>query len=112
MWFAEPHTHGSDTKGIRGAPFFLFSVYGLPIVEQDDWYEGYFIPKGTAVIANVWELNHDPEIFGSDAGDFNPARYLDEKSGDVLNPPNTREDGHFTFGAPLGMQIDLVANCP
>lgn len=21
---------------------------------EDDWYEGYFIPKGTIMIANVW----------------------------------------------------------
>lgn len=21
---------------------------------QDDWYEGYFIPKGTMIISNIW----------------------------------------------------------
>ena len=66
---------------------------------EDDIYEGYFIPKGTIVIANVWELNHDPEIFGSDAHLFNPARYLDERGKLLPNPPGTKDDGHFTFGA-------------
>jgi hypothetical protein len=23
-------------------------------IPQDDWYNGYFIPKGTIVIANAW----------------------------------------------------------
>ncbi|VDB83466.1 unnamed protein product [Peniophora sp. CBMAI 1063] len=64
----------------------------------DDYYQGYFIPKGTIVVANVWEMNHDPEIFGADALDFNPSRYLDEKGTTVINPPGTKEDGNFSFG--------------
>ena len=65
---------------------------------KDDFYEGHFIPKGTTVFANVWEMNQDPETFGADALDFNPARFLDEK-GDVLpSPPGTKDDGSYTFG--------------
>jgi cytochrome P450 len=32
-------------------------------VTQDDWYEGYFIPKKTIVMMNVWALHFDPEYF-------------------------------------------------
>ncbi|VDB83464.1 unnamed protein product [Peniophora sp. CBMAI 1063] len=73
--------------------------YAVPHAStEDDYYEGLFIPKGSIVLANVWELNHDPEIYGGDADKFNPTRYIDEMSGRVRNPPGTREDGYFTFG--------------
>ncbi|TFY58367.1 hypothetical protein EVG20_g8178 [Dentipellis fragilis] len=68
---------------------------GLPHCSlQDDWYEGMFIPKGTICIANVQYMNRDPELFGPDAADFNPGRYLDEAGG---IKPNSVED-HFSFG--------------
>ncbi|KAH9002678.1 cytochrome P450 [Lactarius hatsudake] len=65
---------------------------------EDDWYEGMFIPKGTICIANVWHLNRDPEIYGEDAGDFNPARHLDSKGEIAPGPPDTKEESHVTFG--------------
>jgi cytochrome P450 len=39
-----------------------------------------FIPKGTIVMANLWHLNHDPELYGADAEHFNPARFLDTRA--------------------------------
>ncbi|VDC00277.1 unnamed protein product [Peniophora sp. CBMAI 1063] len=65
---------------------------------EDDYYEGHFIPKDTIVVANVWELNRDPEIYGSDAHHFNPARHLDEKGEVTAGPVDTKEESHFTFG--------------
>ena len=65
---------------------------------EDDFYEGHFIPKGTIVIANVWELNRDPEVYGADARHFNPARHLDEKGEVMPGPVDSKEESHFTFG--------------
>ena len=65
---------------------------------EDDFYEGHFIPKGTIVIANVWELNRDPEVYGLDAHHFNPARHLDEKGEVMPGPVDSKEESHFTFG--------------
>ncbi|CAA7268212.1 unnamed protein product [Cyclocybe aegerita] len=48
-------------------------------LREDDWYEGYFLEKGSTVIANVWAINRDPDIYGPDAEVFNPRRYLDVK---------------------------------
>ncbi|KAH9035787.1 cytochrome P450 [Lactarius pseudohatsudake] len=65
---------------------------------EDDWYNGMFIPKGTIVMTNVWHLHLDPEIYGADAADFNPARFLDA-NGDVAPcSPETKEEGHVSYG--------------
>ncbi|KAI0062483.1 cytochrome P450 [Artomyces pyxidatus] len=72
---------------------------GLPHrVMEDDWYEGMFIPAGTIVIGNVWALNRDPELYGADAEHYNPARFIDEKGALLPGPPETKEEGHFTYG--------------
>ncbi|KAI0066940.1 cytochrome P450 [Artomyces pyxidatus] len=65
---------------------------------EDDWYEGMFIPKGTVCIANVWAVHRDAALYGPDAHEFNPDRFLDENG--VLNtgPPDTKEDGHVAYG--------------
>jgi cytochrome P450 len=65
---------------------------------EDDWYEGMFIPKGTICIPNVWHMNRDPDIYGEDAGQFNPARYLDGNGDVVPGPSDAKEEGHFTYG--------------
>ena len=65
---------------------------------QDDVYEGYFIPKGSTIIANLWELNRDRELFGPDVDDFNPNRYLDEDGNLLLGIAEGKDDAHFSFG--------------
>jgi cytochrome P450 len=68
---------------------------------EDDWYEGMFIPKGTTCLPNIWHMNHDPEIFGENAEDFDPTRFLDAyESGDIAPGLTdlTKKDGHFSYG--------------
>jgi len=72
---------------------------GLPHrCTEDNWYEGIFIPKGAICIANMWHMNHDPKVYGENAAHFDPARHLDA-SGDIAHgPPNTKEEGHVSYG--------------
>ncbi|KAG6845597.1 hypothetical protein H0H87_006650 [Tephrocybe sp. NHM501043] len=42
---------------------------------EDDVHDGYFIPKGSIVMANVWGLMHDPEVY-ADPHTFNPDRFI------------------------------------
>lgn len=65
---------------------------------QDDWYNGYFIPAGSMLIANVWEMNRDPKVYGDDAAEFNPNRFLDVEG--KLRPAiaDTKDESHFSFG--------------
>ncbi|KAE8398031.1 cytochrome P450 [Aspergillus pseudonomiae] len=62
---------------------------GVPrLVEQDDEYMGYHIPKGSVVIANSWSLYLDDDMF-EDADSFSPERWIQN--------PNLQLSG-FGFG--------------
>ncbi|OQE16233.1 hypothetical protein PENFLA_c028G11077 [Penicillium flavigenum] len=47
---------------------------------QDDTCEGYFIPKGSSVLANIWAFTHDPTVY-RDPMTFNPERFLTSPDG-------------------------------
>ncbi|PBK94399.1 cytochrome P450 [Armillaria gallica] len=65
---------------------------------EDDVYNGYFIPAGTILMANVWHLNRDPEIYGPDAEHFNPTRHLDKDGKLAPGLADTKEESHVTYG--------------
>jgi len=49
---------------------------GVPhATSEDDVYEGYFIPKGSIVIANAWGMLHDPITY-PEPSSFKPERFL------------------------------------
>jgi hypothetical protein len=74
---------------------------------QDDTHEGYFIPSGSVVIANIWymilyysllkwltikrNMTHDENIY-TDPMTFRPERFLD------ANPEPDPMDVAFGFG--------------
>ncbi|KAJ2921246.1 hypothetical protein H1R20_g15845, partial [Candolleomyces eurysporus] len=52
------------------------SPLGVPRCStEDDEYDGYFIPKGTIVLANNWAMMHDRQVFENPFA-FDPERYL------------------------------------
>ncbi|OCB88740.1 cytochrome P450 [Sanghuangporus baumii] len=61
------------------------------VTTEDDVYDGYFIPKGALVIANIWWYTHDPDTY-HDPMAFKPERFLGEEP--ELNPANLS----FGFG--------------
>ncbi|KAF7357544.1 O-methylsterigmatocystin oxidoreductase [Mycena sanguinolenta] len=42
---------------------------------EDDVYDGYFIPKGTTVIVNIWAMTRDESIY-HESDRFNPDRFF------------------------------------
>ncbi|KAI0072587.1 cytochrome P450 [Panus rudis PR-1116 ss-1] len=64
---------------------------------RDDWYNGYFIPAGTLILANSWAINRDPKDF-PDYDEFRPERYLDASGQLVDVLPNTHGQGHVSYG--------------
>ena len=53
-------------------------------------YDGYFIPKGSIILANAWSMLRNEDEYGPDPDAFNPERFL--KDGklnlDVRDPSN------------------------
>ncbi|KJA16392.1 hypothetical protein HYPSUDRAFT_71398 [Hypholoma sublateritium FD-334 SS-4] len=61
------------------------------ILSEDDYYKGYFIPKGTAVFANLWAMTHDEEVY-KNPHKFVPERFLD------ANGALTKDDRVLAYG--------------
>ena len=71
---------------------------GLPMglahrLASDDVYKGYFIPKGTIVIPNTYQVMNDEEVY-PDPSAFKPERYL--KDGKV--DPSAKNPTFAAFG--------------
>ncbi|KAH7928996.1 cytochrome P450 [Leucogyrophana mollusca] len=72
---------------------------GLPHrLTEDDWYEGYYIPKGTLCLANIWGISRDEDLYGPDAREFNPSRHLDDTGNILPALYDTQDESHASFG--------------
>ncbi|KAI0068104.1 cytochrome P450 oxidoreductase [Artomyces pyxidatus] len=57
---------------------------GIPHTStEDDWYNGYFIPKGSLVFSNIWAISQDTAYY-KDPTSFNPDRFMPDTS--ALDP--------------------------
>ncbi|KAL4733293.1 cytochrome P450 [Aspergillus similis] len=51
----------------------------LPYINAvDDVYDGYYIPKGSVIMPNIWSFCHNPEDY-EDPMSFKPERFLGDK---------------------------------
>ncbi|KAK7040289.1 hypothetical protein VNI00_009756 [Paramarasmius palmivorus] len=58
---------------------------------QDDIYDGYLIPKGSTIAANIWAITHDPDLYPN-PDVFDPERHLGD------NPQTDPYKFVFGFG--------------
>ncbi|TFK37397.1 cytochrome P450 [Crucibulum laeve] len=70
---ALPYITAMIKEIIRWAPVAPL-VHG---VTRDDNYNGFTIPKGSRVVANIWAIAHDEELYPNPFT-FNPERHLGE----------------------------------
>ncbi|KAI9459772.1 cytochrome P450 [Boletus coccyginus] len=64
------------------------------VAVDDDVYEGFHIPKGAILLANIWSMTHDESRF-PDPHAFIPERFLND---DGSLKPNDIENIVFGFG--------------
>ncbi|CAH0046648.1 unnamed protein product, partial [Clonostachys solani] len=67
---------------------------------EDDWYDGYFIPKGSVVMLNWWAIHYDEKRWDN-PDEFDPTRYLDDKytTAESVNLADGNARDHFAYGA-------------
>ncbi|KAF9449662.1 cytochrome P450 [Macrolepiota fuliginosa MF-IS2] len=81
----------------------ITAAAGGPYLTTDEGvYEGYYIPKGSMILANSYAMLHDENIFPNPT-DFKPKRFTKSGviSGDVLDPGSVAA---FGFGRRRVMQ--------
>jgi len=70
-------------------------------VIEDDVYDDYLIPKGSIVVANIWKMTHDPQVY-SNPYEFNPDRFMGP------NPEKDPRDVCFGFGRRICPGLNLA----
>jgi 26-hydroxylase len=57
---------------------------------------GYYLPKETMLIFNLWAIGRDPNVWGTDSSEFKPERFMQEESVDLTGGPS--DFRMLTFG--------------
>ncbi|CAE6419330.1 unnamed protein product [Rhizoctonia solani] len=79
-------------------------------LEQDDYHEGYYIPKDSSIICNIWAIHSNPDRY-EDPHLFKPERFLDHtmSMAESIAQGDPFKRDHFAFGAGrrtcLGVQV-------
>ncbi|KAJ3512864.1 hypothetical protein NLJ89_g3271 [Agrocybe chaxingu] len=90
-----PYLAAVVNEVLRWHPVTPFAIYHAS--NQDDTYNGYFIPKGSYMIANSWAILRDESIFGPDTDKFIPERFMKDDA-NAPGPDLSDVDLAFGFG--------------
>jgi len=75
------------------------ATLGLPhVLRNDEEFEGYLLPKGTTILANILYMSRDEQEYPS-AKQFMPERFLKEDG------KSLRTEGHISFGFGYGRRV-------
>jgi cytochrome P450 len=78
---------------------------GFPhCVAEDDIHDGYYIPKGSVIVSNIWFMLNDPERYANPS-EFNPERFL---GNDGKKPETEPRTICFGFGRRICPGIHLA----
>ncbi|KAF8810830.1 cytochrome P450 [Phlegmacium glaucopus] len=76
------------------------TIMGIPhLADEDDEYQGMFIPKGSTIIGNVWAIHMDPTTYPNPRA-YQPERFLIDPCKKMAwgSGPETRDRDHYVFG--------------
>jgi len=45
---------------------------------RDTFLDTQLIPKGTEIVVSIWQINRSPELWGEDAAEFKPERWISD----------------------------------
>lgn len=71
---------------------------------EDDVHNGYFIPKGSLIMPNIWNMLHDPRTYANPM-DFEPSRFL---AGAGKSPETDPRTICFGFGRRICPGLHLA----
>ncbi|KAI1030210.1 hypothetical protein LB504_010359 [Fusarium proliferatum] len=93
-----PYIRAMIKETLRWRPVNKFGMYHA--LTEDDWYDGYFIPKDSVVVLNWWAIQYDPSRY-VDPETFEPSRYLGTKgsAAELMNAQDPYDRDHFSYGA-------------
>lgn len=94
-----PYIRACIKESLRWMPTTILGAVPHAVTE-DDYYDGYLIPKNAGVMNNVWAIHMDP-VRHPDPRTFNPDRYKDDHQSlaDAAANPDASKRDQFTFGA-------------
>ncbi|KAL0067942.1 hypothetical protein AAF712_005111 [Marasmius tenuissimus] len=88
-----PYVDAVIAEVLRHQPVAPYAI--AHAAEEDDMYEGYWIPKGSTVVGNAWAVLHDEDVYGAEPMKFDPDRFIPKEGGNI--PPHP-EKYAFGFG--------------
>ncbi|KAG8745756.1 hypothetical protein FRC10_007017 [Ceratobasidium sp. 414] len=73
---------------------------GLFKLLSDDIHDGFFLPKDSTVICNIWAIHTHPERY-DEPGAFKPERFINHKmsAAESVAQGDSFKRDHFAFGA-------------
>jgi cytochrome P450 len=70
-------------------------------------FDGLYAPEGTEVAASPWDINRDEHIYGKDAAEFRPERWLESEEKTALYNKHSFTFGYGSRGC-LGKELALM----
>ncbi|KIX96153.1 uncharacterized protein Z520_07931 [Fonsecaea multimorphosa CBS 102226] len=69
-------------------------------VDEDDWIDGYKIPKGSVIFINAWGMHHDEKRF-PDSNTFDPDHYkgVTALASELAQATNPDDRDHYGYGS-------------